>query len=86
MVVCNYKCCTSFTSNSKYFEQQFSLAGAKGDRFGGMLHGFSRKVLAAAWGVDEKTMSLLLDSQKDTTMIKASRKISLTDPRIRTRR
>ena len=74
-------CC--FTSMSG---QQFSLAGSREERFGGLLHGFSREILATAWGVDEDTIRLLLDSQKGATMIKTGHKFSLTDPRFRARR
>jgi hypothetical protein len=60
--------------------------GSREEEFGGLLHGFSRDVLATAWGVDKETMGLLLDSQKGATMVKARRKIDLTDPRFRDRR
>ncbi|KAI5076516.1 hypothetical protein GOP47_0008581 [Adiantum capillus-veneris] len=75
--------CASDTSggvNSGLYHQ-FTLAGARMDRFGGLLHGFGVEVLADAWNVDEDIVTRLLESQNGTTIVKSPRRIRLPDPR-----
>ncbi|CAI5477720.1 unnamed protein product [Closterium sp. Yama58-4] len=48
----------------------FSLVGAQKEKFGGILHGFSHRVLAKAWGVEEGDVTRLLEGQKDAAIAK----------------
>ncbi|GJP52261.1 hypothetical protein CLOM_g11394 [Closterium sp. NIES-68] len=48
----------------------FSLVGAQKGKFGGILHGFSHRVLARAWGVEEGDVQTLLQGQKDAAIVK----------------
>ncbi|CAI5489567.1 unnamed protein product [Closterium sp. Naga37s-1] len=48
----------------------FSLVGAQKEKFGGILHGFSHRVLAKAWGVEEADVAQLLQGQKDVAIAK----------------
>ncbi|CAI5989122.1 unnamed protein product [Closterium sp. NIES-65] len=48
----------------------FSLVGAQKEKFGGILHGFSHRVLAKAWGVKEADVAQLLQGQKDIAIAK----------------
>ncbi|GJP56185.1 hypothetical protein CLOM_g15234 [Closterium sp. NIES-68] len=50
----------------------FHLMGAQKERFGGVLHGFSRDLLAHAWDVEEKDVQQLLDGQKETSFVKVT--------------
>ncbi|KAH7293377.1 hypothetical protein KP509_28G023100 [Ceratopteris richardii] len=60
---------------------QFTLAGAKAKRFGGLLHGFSTAALASVWNVDEDTVRHFLENQNSTSFVKSPRRIKLPDPR-----
>eukprot|EP00249_Psilotum_nudum_P017180 c26197_g1_i1 orf=151-1422(-) len=60
-------------------QKVFHLAGT-GGRFGGILHGFSRNVLAKAWNVDEGTVGKLLDAQKETCIVKPREHIRFPQP------
>ncbi|CAI5944752.1 unnamed protein product [Closterium sp. NIES-64] len=50
----------------------FHLMGAQKEGFGGVLHGFSKDLLAHAWDVEEKDVQQLLDAQKETSFVKVS--------------
>ncbi|CAI5508205.1 unnamed protein product [Closterium sp. Naga37s-1] len=50
----------------------FHLMGAQKERFGGVLHGFSRDLLAHAWDVEEKDVQQLLEGQKETSFVKVT--------------
>ncbi|KAH7404535.1 hypothetical protein KP509_15G030600 [Ceratopteris richardii] len=69
---------TSLGANPGRFHQ-FGLAGAKQDRFGTLLSGFSSDALATAWGVDEKTVEALLERQSDAGIVKAQKKIRFSE-------
>eukprot|EP00850_Spirogloea_muscicola_P005145 SM000023S07601 [mRNA] locus=s23:333731:336421:- [translate_table: standard] len=55
----------------------FHLVGGKANYTGGILHGFSADVLAAAWDVDEEVVEKLLSAQEKTAIIKVEKKVSL---------
>ncbi|CAI7835850.1 unnamed protein product [Closterium sp. NIES-53] len=48
----------------------FHLMGAQKEGFGGVLHGFSKDLLAQAWDVEEKDVQQLLEAQKETSFTK----------------
>ncbi|KAH7437801.1 hypothetical protein KP509_05G089500 [Ceratopteris richardii] len=51
--------------------EAFHLAGAQTDHgMGGILHGFSRDMLAEAMDVDERTMSQLIDNQEGAAIVR----------------
>ncbi|CAI5531656.1 unnamed protein product [Closterium sp. Naga37s-1] len=50
----------------------FHLMGAQKERFGGILHGFSRDLMAQAWDVEEKDVQQLLEAQKETSFVKVT--------------
>ncbi|CAI5502742.1 unnamed protein product [Closterium sp. Naga37s-1] len=59
----------------------FSLVGAQKGKFGGILHGFSHRVLARAWNVEEADVERLLQGQKNVAIAKVDpRKVASADP------
>lgn len=59
----------------------FFLAGASKEEYGGILHGFSKDVLSRAWDVSEDTVAELLESQSEVGIIKLKEKLNLPKPR-----
>lgn len=53
--------------------QRFSLAGAHKSEMGGIMHGFSKDMLAAAWDVSEEVVEQMVHGQDATGMVRLSK-------------
>ncbi|KAJ7541856.1 hypothetical protein O6H91_10G079800 [Diphasiastrum complanatum] len=57
----------------------FDLAGGREGRYGSVLRGFDREILAQAWDVDEQTVTRLLESQNETGIIRVREGIEMPE-------